>query len=264
MAVLDVIVARKREELARSSARLPRTELSRLAEAAPSGGGFAGALTGGSGPRVIAEVKRASPSKGVLRPEIAPLDYRPEDVARAYAAAGARALSVLTDVSFFWGNPDALAACRAAASLPVLRKDFILDPYQVDESRWLGADAILLIVRILDDAAMRACAERARELGMDVLAEVHADDELERALRVEGAIIGVNHRDLGTMQLDMDRALRLCPRIPEARVVVAESGLRSRADLARLEAAGIDAFLVGEALVSRPDPGAALAELTRS
>ncbi len=261
MAVLETILARKREELRRAEARLPRAILAPLAEAAPPARPFAAALSTGDGPRLIAEVKRASPSKGVLRPGQPPHEYRPEEVARAYARGGARALSVLTDVSFFWGSPDALAACRAAADLPALRKDFIVAPYQVDESRWLGADAVLLIARVLDDATLRACAGRARELGMDVLVEVHADEELERALRIDGALVGINHRDLSTLQLDMERAIRLRARVPKDRLLVAESGLSRRADLERLLDAGVQAFLVGEALASQADPEAALREL---
>lgn len=254
MSILERIVAQKRGELERARRRLPPEALVELLPQVSKPRPFGAALTGEGAPHVIAEVKRASPSRGLLRPQDPMTRWRPEDLAQKYVDGGASALSVLTDVHFFLGHPDALGACRDATALPVLRKDFILEPYQVDESRWLGADAVLLIVRLLDPAMLRTCGARARELGMDVLVEVHADDELPAALSVEEGIVGINHRDLTTMEMDMDRAIRLRDRMPDNRLVVAESGLVSYEDIERLMAAGISAFLVGETLAKSEQP----------
>ena len=259
MNVLDTIVKVKRGEVERAKARLPPELLKELSEATPHPRPFEDALRG-RGPKIIAEVKRASPSRGVLRPGPS-TDWRPDDLALAYENGGASALSVLTDVHFFWGHPDALGACRARVALPALRKDFIVDPYQVDESRWLGADAVLLIARCLDLYTMQACNHRAQELGMAVLAEIHADTELDDVLTLPGAIIGINHRNLDTMTLDMERTERLRDRIPLERIVVAESGLGSFTDLQRLMEHGVHAFLVGEHLASTEDPRGALETL---
>lgn len=261
MNLLDRILDAKRAEVARAKRRLPHEALRDLAAAAPPVRDFAAALASGQGPRVIAEVKRASPSRGVLRPEQPTVDWQPETLAMAYERGGAVALSVLTDVHFFWGHPDALAACREAVDLPALRKDFIVDLYQVDESRWLGADAVLLIVRALDEETLGVCAARAAELGMAALVEIHADSELALALGVPKAIIGINHRDLDAQTMDMQRAERLRPQIPPDRLVVAESGLSDVAQLKRLGELGVDAFLIGEHLAAADNPVAALEEL---
>lgn len=263
MAWLDRIVEHKRGELTRAKLRVRPDWLRQQAEVSAVPRSFARVLCVGSAPRVIAEVKRASPSRGVLQPSATTLDWDGVALARAYERAGAVALSVLTDVRFFWGSPDLVGACREATTLPLLRKEFVLDPYQIDESRWLGADAVLLIVRLLDRSTLNACASRARALGMDVLVEVHHAKEIEAALAVEDALIGINHRDLDTGAVDADLALRLRPQIPADRIVVAESGMHSAADLSRLMQAGIETFLVGESLASQVDPERALTELRR-
>ncbi|MEZ4271652.1 MAG: indole-3-glycerol phosphate synthase TrpC [Myxococcota bacterium] len=259
--VLERILAYKREEVRRASARLPAAVLAELLAGVSLPRDFVGALRDKDGVRIIAEIKRASPSRGVLRESLAGFEWRAEDIARQYDAAGAACLSVLTDVPSFWGCPDYLDAAREAVTIPVLRKEFIVDPYQVDESRWLGADAVLLMASVLDEASLHRCAARALELGMGVLVEVHTDDELPRALRVEAAVIGINHRDLRTLAIDADRALRLRDKIPADRLVVAESGLKTAADLQRLRAVGIHAFLIGSYLCAEADPGAALKHL---
>ncbi len=260
MAALTTIIEQKHAELRRAKERVSPATLAKLAEAAPPPRSFADVLASGPAPRLICEVKRASPTRGVLRGG-STLNFSATALAQAYAKAGAAALSVLTDVSFFWGSLDALAACREATMLPALRKDFVVDPYQVDEGRLWGADAVLLIVRVLNDDTLKRCAARARELGMAALVEIHADSELERALAVDDAIVGINHRDLDTLVLDRERALRLRPQVPKGRLVVAESGIAGAADIAPLSAAGIDAFLVGEHLAASDDPGGALRAL---
>ena len=261
--VLQRILARKAEEVADRSARVPLAEVARLAAEAPSPRGFARALAAAVSagrPAVIAEIKKASPSKGVIRP-----DFDPPAIARAYAAAGAACLSVLTDVDFFQGSDAYLQQARAACGLPVLRKDFTIEPYQVAEARALGADAILLIVAALDDARLRDLAAQALDLGLDVLVEVHDDAELDRALAVSDrdgrVLLGINNRNLRTFAVSLDTTLALQPRVPAGRRLVAESGIAAPADVARLRAAGIDAFLVGEAFMRDPDPGVALARL---
>ena len=261
MNILEQIVAVKRREVARAKVRLPAAVLAGLPK--PALRNFKRALSEGPGPNVIAEVKRASPSRGVLRPDDAPGQWQPEQLAQAYERGGAKALSVLTDVHFFWGHPDALLACKEATALPVLRKDFILDAYQIDESRWLGADAVLLIARLLTPGDMLALAERAQALGMDVLVEVHEPSELPAALQVPHAIIGVNNRDLDTLAIDVDRAARLRQQIPEDRVVVAESGLSQPEQLRRLCTLGVKAFLIGESVAKHNNPEAQLARLLR-
>ena len=261
--VLQRILARKAEEVADRSARVPLAEVARLAAEAPPPRGFATALAAAVSagrPAVIAEIKKASPSKGVIRP-----DFDPPAIARAYAAAGAACLSVLTDVDFFQGSDAYLQPARAACALPVLRKDFTVEPYQVAEARALGADAILLIVAALDDARLRELAAQALDLGLDVLVEVHDDAELDRALAVSDrdgrVLLGINNRNLRTFAVSLDTTLALQPRVPAGRRLVAESGIAAPADVARLRAAGIDAFLVGEAFMRDPDPGVALARL---
>lgn len=205
---------------------------------------------------IIAEVKKASPSKGVLRP-----DFQPAAIARSYAEHGAACLSVLTDVQFFQGSVDYLRQARAACSLPVIRKDFIVDPYQVYEARAMGADAILLIVSALDHGLMAELEACARELGMDVLVEVHDGEELTAALKLTTPLVGINNRNLRTFEVSLDTTLGLLPRIPQDRLVVTESGIMGPADVKRMRDANVHAFLVGEAFMRAPEPGAELARL---
>jgi indole-3-glycerol phosphate synthase len=205
---------------------------------------------------VIAEIKKASPSRGVLRQA-----FDPPAIAASYAAAGAACLSVLTDRSYFQGAPEFLTAARAACTLPALRKDFIVDQYQIAEARALGADAILLIVAALDDARMAALEACARDYGMAVLVEVHDATELDRALRLATPLVGINNRNLRTFDVSLATTLGLLPRIPAERLVITESGILAPPDVAAMRAAGVHAFLVGEAFMRAPDPGAALSAL---
>jgi indole-3-glycerol phosphate synthase len=257
--ILKKIVARKREEIRDRAAARPLAALRELLPEAPAARGFVAALaariTRGE-PGVIAEIKKASPSKGVLR-----ADFRPAEIARSYASHGAACLSVLTDVDFFQGSDAYLQQARAACELPVIRKDFIIDPYQVYEARAIGADCILLIVACLDDARLGELNDLAHELGMDVLIEVHDAEELYRALRVPSRLIGINNRDLRSFAVSLDTTLRLLPDIPDDRLVVTESGILAPADVQRMRAHGVHAFLVGEAFMRAEDPGARLAEL---
>ena len=219
---------------------------------------FAGALAAGPDdpPAVIAEIKRASPSAGSIRE-----DFDPAAIGRAYAAGGAAALSVLTDRDFFQGDPGHLVAAREASGLPVLRKDFVIDPYQVYEARAMAADCILLIVAALGDAALRELHDLAVHLGMDVLVEVHDGEELDRALAIEPDLVGINNRDLHTFDTTLETTLALRERVPRDILLVTESGIHTREDVATLRNAGVHAFLVGEACMLAPDPGAKLAEL---
>ncbi len=257
--ILRTILARKAEEIAERSARTPLAELrARAANASPVRP-FAAALesdivAGRAG--VIAEVKRASPSKGLIRP-----DFEPAAIARSYAAGGASCLSVLTDRDFFQGSEDFLVAARSACDLPVLRKDFTVDPYQVYEARAIGADCILLIVAALDDARLAELLGLAHELGMDALVEVHDAAELERALALPARLVGINNRDLRTFETRLETTLGLLAGIPADRRVVTESGIHTPEDVVRLRAAGVQAFLIGEAFMRAPDPGTALAAL---
>jgi indole-3-glycerol phosphate synthase len=205
---------------------------------------------------VIAEVKKASPSKGVLR-----ADFRPADIAQSYANGGAACLSVLTDVQFFQGSPEYLKQARAACELPAIRKDFIVDLYQVYEARAMGADAILLIVAALDHGLMADLEACAQELGMDVLVEVHDGDELDAALKLETRLLGINNRNLRTFEVTLDTTIGLLPRIPAERLVVTESGILAPADVKRMRDANVHAFLVGEAFMRAPDPGTELRRL---
>ena len=227
--------------------------------AQPEARGFAQALRAKRAldlPAVIAEVKKASPSKGLIRP-----DFDPAAIARSYEAGGAACLSVLTDIDYFQGSDAYLQQARAACALPVLRKDFTIDEYQVYEARALGADCILLIVAALDDRRMAELTVLALDLGMDVLVEVHDLDELERALQVPAPLLGINNRNLRTFDVSLDTTLALRDAVPGDRILVTESGISTRADVAKMREAGVHAFLVGEALMRQRDPGAALREL---
>jgi len=245
--VLAEIVASKRDEVATLGPR--RRELAAAAAAAPPARDFRGALVGPT-LGVIAEIKRRSPSKGALAP-----DLDPAALARAYAAGGASCLSVLTDGPYFGGGPADLVAARGAVDLPVLRKDFTVDPVQIDEARALGADAVLLIVAALDDGALADLHAHAVDRGLAVLVEVHDEAELDRALALRPHLIGVNARDLSSFAEDLGTGERMIDRIPAGVVAVAESAIRAPADAARMAAAGFDAVLVGEALVRSDDPG---------
>ncbi|NEV64980.1 indole-3-glycerol phosphate synthase TrpC [Thiorhodococcus minor] len=257
--ILRKIVRRKLEEIQTRSAQRTQSDLiADLAQASPPRG-FAAALESklaAGQPAVIAEIKKASPSKGVLRE-----DFRPAEIATRYAAGGAACLSVLTDVDFFQGSEAYLKEARAACSLPVIRKDFIIDPYQVYEARAMGADCILLIAACLDDARLSELSALAHELGMDVLTEVHDAEELERALAVPGRLIGVNNRNLRTFEVSLQTTLDLLGAVPADRLLVTESGILGREDVIRMRGHGVNAFLVGEAFMRAPDPGAALASL---
>jgi len=257
--ILQRILARKAEEVAQRRAARPLDELQAMAGGLPPARGFADAIrrrVGAGEPAVIAEVKKASPSKGLIR-----ADFDPAAIARSYEAAGAACLSVLTDIDFFQGSDDYLRQARDACALPVLRKDFIVDPYQVHESRVLGADCILLIVAALEDAALAGMANLAHELGMDVLVEVHDLDELERALQTDAALVGVNNRNLRTFEVSLDTTLALREAVPPDRLLVTESGIATRDDVAAMREAGVGAFLVGESFMREADPGAALRRL---
>jgi indole-3-glycerol phosphate synthase len=257
--ILQRILARKAEEVAERSARLPQAELVARCADLPPCRGFAAALqkrVGAGGAGVIAEIKKASPSRGVIRP-----DFRPAEIARSYERAGAACLSVLTDVDFFQGADAFLQEARAACTLPVLRKDFAIDPWQVWESRWLGADCVLLIVAALDDARLAGMAQLALELGMDVLVEVHDLDELERALQTASPLVGINNRNLRTFEVSLETTLEMRAAVPPDRLLVTESGILEPADVARMRAHDVHAFLVGEACMRAVDPGTELARL---
>ena len=257
--ILHTILQRKREEVAARNAALPLRELEACVADAPPVRGFATAVEAkiAAGlPAVIAEIKKASPSKGVIR-----ADFDPVAIARSYAAGGAACLSVLTDADFFQGADRYLQQARAACALPVLRKDFVVDAYQVHEARVLGADCILLIVAALDDAHLAELGSLAMDLGMDVLVEVHDVDELERALQVPAKLLGINNRNLRTFEVSLETTLGLRDAVPRDRILVTESGIVAPADVARMRTAGVEAFLVGEAFMRDPEPGAALQRL---
>jgi indole-3-glycerol phosphate synthase len=250
---LERIVAAKRAEVIAAKKRLPDVEAQ--ARQASKVRDFVGALRA-KRPAVIAEIKRASPSKGVLR-----ADFDPAAIARSYELGGAACMSVLTDREFFQGSPEHLTMARSACSLPALRKDFVIDPYQVFESRVLGADCILLIAACLEGPQMRELERLAHELDMAVLVEVHDAAELERALELKTPQIGVNNRNLRTFETRLETTLELLPRIPQDRIVITESGILGPADVARMREHGVHTFLVGEAFMRARDPGAALREL---
>ncbi len=257
--ILDTIVARKYEEVRENRARVSLDELQRLAAAADAPRGFAGALRKRAAlqqPAVIAEVKKASPSKGVIRE-----NFNPAEIAASYQQGGAACLSVLTDVDFFQGSPDYLLQARAACDLPVIRKDFLVDPYQVVEARAMGADCILLIVASLEDGQMAELNAAAIELGMDVLVEVHDGAELDRALELDTPLVGINNRNLHTFEVSLDTTLELLPRVPADRLAVTESGILARADVELMLENGVYSFLVGEAFMRAEDPGAELRRL---
>jgi indole-3-glycerol phosphate synthase len=252
--VLDKILVATREEVERRRAATPLSALEAIAREQPAPRGFAAALTAKAktGHALIAEIKKASPSKGLIR-----ADFDPPAHARAYEAGGAACLSVLTDAPWFQGDDAYLTAARAACRLPAIRKDFMVDPWQVAESRAIGADAILIIVAALDDGEMAEIEAAAIEHGLDALIEVHDEAELERALRLRSRLIGVNNRDLRDFSVDIGRTERLARLIPAGTQVVAESGLGSKAELDRLAEAGVHRFLVGETLMRQPDVAAA-------
>ncbi|HEX6613468.1 MAG TPA: indole-3-glycerol phosphate synthase TrpC [Rhodanobacteraceae bacterium] len=257
--ILQRILARKAQEIEARSAALPLRELSARCADLPDTRGFAAALEAkieAGHAAVIAEIKKASPSAGVIRTE-----FDPAAIARSYEAGGAACLSVLTDVDFFQGSDSYLQRARAACALPVLRKDFTIDAYQVYEARAIGADAILLIVAALGDAALLELSLLAAELDLDVLVEVHDGAELERALDIPAPLIGINNRNLRTFETRIETTLELRERVPDERVLVTESGIRAREDVARLRAAGVHAFLVGEAFMRAAEPGKEVARL---
>ena len=257
--ILRDIVARKWEEVAEHSGRVSVSELQREAAAQDACRGFESAMRRSQADArsaVIAEAKRASPSKGLIRE-----NFDPAAIAESYQNGGASCLSVLTDVDFFQGSNDFLRAARAACDLPVIRKDFIVDPYQVVEARAIGADCVLLIAACLEDSQMLELDAAARELGMDVLIEVHDRHELERSLPLEKFLVGINNRDLHSFETRLETTWELLPHIPADRLVVTESGIHDAADVAAMREHGVNAFLVGEAFMRAEDPGQRLAEL---
>jgi indole-3-glycerol phosphate synthase len=257
--VLARILAHKKEEVAKARAHAPLAGLERAARGAPPCRGFERALRAKiaqAKPAVIAEVKRASPSRGLIR-----ADFDPARIARSYEANGAACLSVLTDREFFGGSADDLRAARSACNLPVLRKDFIIDPYQVFESRAWGADCILLIVGAVPDRETAELEKTARSLGLDVLVECHDAAELDRALQLETALVGVNNRDLRTFETRLETTLALAGRVPKERLLITESGIAKAADVTRLSTAGVSAYLVGSAFMAADDPGKELARV---
>lgn len=256
--VLAKILDTKHEEIARGKAFVSHAELREKAADLPPTRGFIAALSAASaaGTGIIAEVKKASPSAGVIRP-----NFHPAEIAASYERGGAACLSVLTDEAYFQGHRDYLAEARNACSLPALRKDFIIDPWQIEESRCLGADCVLLIVAALGDAQLQDLHGRATQLGLDVLVEVHDEEELQRALKLDGALLGVNNRNLHNFETSLDTSLRLKALLPGDRLLVTESGIRTRADVELMREGDIHAFLVGEAFMREPEPGDALREL---
>jgi indole-3-glycerol phosphate synthase len=257
--ILKRILARKLQEIDERNRNVSLQELQQRVADADTPRGFVSSLENHINmgrAAVIAEIKKASPSRGVLRE-----DFRPAEIASSYEKGGAACLSVLTDIDFFKGSDAYLQQARAACSLPVIRKDFIIDPYQVYEARVLGADCILLIVAALSDAMLGELTQLAVQLGMDVLVEVHDSAELGRALEVPGRLIGINNRDLRSFETSLDVTLDMLGEVPDDRIVVTESGIHTPADVALMRSHGVNAFLVGEAFMKAADPGAKLAEL---
>ena len=257
--VLAKILAAKRREVEEAKGRIGRAQIERLAREQPAPRGFERALrarVAAGRPAVIAEIKRASPSRGLIR-----ADFDPARIAASYEANGATCLSVLTDREFFGGSPEDLRAARAACSLPVLRKDFIIDPYQVHESRAWGADCILLIMDAEPDAEIRALEKEARGIGLDVLVECHDAAQLDRAIALRTSLVGINNRDLRTFETRLDTTISLMGRVPPDRLLVTESGIESQEDVARLKKAGVSAYLVGSAFMVADNPGKELSRL---
>ncbi|MCX4186249.1 indole-3-glycerol phosphate synthase TrpC [Methylophaga sp. OBS4] len=257
--ILLKILQRKQEEIAERSAKIPLAIMQQLAEQADPVRGFVDAIArkiAAGEPGVIAEIKKASPSKGLLRE-----NFVPADIAVSYEKHGAACLSVLTDRDFFQGHEEYLQQARKACSLPVIRKDFIIDPYQVFEARAISADCILLIVAALDDNQLEQLSQLALQLGMDVLVEVHDLDELERALVLNLPLIGINNRDLRTFDTSLDTTLSLLPRIPNGHIVITESGIHTPDDVKLMRANQVNGFLVGEAFMRAEDPGLQLGKL---
>lgn len=257
--VLDRILVRKQEEVAELKAKRPLADVKAAALASPQPRGFYAALqakVAAGEPAVIAEIKKASPSKGVIRE-----DFHPADIAQSYEKGGAAALSVLTDVDFFQGADSYLKEAKAACALPVLRKDFTVDEYQVWEARAIGADAVLLIVAALSDELMQQLYQAAKEAGLDVLVEVHTAEEMQRALALGAPLLGINNRDLHTFEVSLDTTLGLLPSVPKERFLVTESGILAPEDVALMREHQVHGFLVGEAFMRAPEPGKELSRL---
>ncbi len=259
MNILNEILAHKRQEVDKRKARISESAFREMAAENPPPGGFRDALLttiSQQRPAIIAELKRASPSRGIIRE-----DFQPTEIAANYQRGGASALSVLTDSHYFKGSGVILEFARRGSSLPILRKDFIIDPYQIYESCAMGAAAILLIAAALDDDTLRELRDLARSQGLDVLVEVHDAEELARAKAIDADMIGINNRDMKTFEVSLDTTLTLAEQISEDCVAISESGICTADDIATIRAAGIHAFLVGESLMRSEDPGAQLAEL---
>ncbi len=257
--ILNKIIATKTIEVAAAQAQKPLAEVQAAAKSASAPRDFVGSIRAkiaSNKSAVIAEIKKASPSKGIIRE-----DFRPADIAKSYEQGGAACLSVLTDVEYFQGSPEYLKQARAACSLPVLRKDFMIDPYQVYEARAMGADCILLIAAALDLTTMRTLEKIAHELGMAVLVEVHNGEELDLALQLETPLLGINNRNLRTFEVTLDTTLGLLARIPNNKIVVTESGIFTAQDVALMRKNNVHTFLVGEAFMRQPEPGTELAKV---